>query len=80
MADEEDSKSFGGDTVRVQVPQPALLGRGKGQQIRYTEPAVPFSLPEINFKVRKRLQSVILRFAAAIFSPLNFSDGTDGFL
>ena len=29
MADEEDSKSFGGDTVWVQVPQPALLGRGR---------------------------------------------------
>ena len=29
MADEVDSKSIGSDTVRVQVPQPALLGRGE---------------------------------------------------
>lgn len=29
MADEVDSKSIGSDTVRVQVPRPALLGRGK---------------------------------------------------
>ena len=28
MADEVDSKSIDGDIVRVQVPQPALLGRG----------------------------------------------------
>ena len=29
MADEVDSKSIGSDTVRVLVPQPALLGRGE---------------------------------------------------
>ena len=29
MADEVDSKSVGSNTVRVQVPQPALLGRGE---------------------------------------------------
>ena len=32
MADEVDSKSIDGDIVRVQVPQPALLGRGKKPQ------------------------------------------------
>ena len=32
MADEVDSKSIDGDSVRVQVPQPALLGRGKKPQ------------------------------------------------
>ena len=29
LADVMDSKSIGSDTVRVQVPRPALLGRGK---------------------------------------------------
>lgn len=29
MADAPDSKSGDGDIVRVQVPQPALLGRGE---------------------------------------------------
>lgn len=29
MADEVDSKSIGSNTVRVQVPRPALLGRGE---------------------------------------------------
>ncbi len=29
MADEVDSKSIGSNVVRVQVPRPALLGRGK---------------------------------------------------
>lgn len=31
MADEVDSKSIDGNIVRVQVPQPALLGRGENR-------------------------------------------------
>ena len=33
MADEVDSKSIDGNIVRVQVPRPALLGRGKTVEI-----------------------------------------------
>ena len=35
LADVLDSKSSGSDTVRVQVPQPALLGRGKVLRITW---------------------------------------------
>ena len=34
MADEVDSKSIGSDTVRVQVPRPALLGRGESLNLQ----------------------------------------------
>ena len=33
MADEVDSKSIDGNIVWVQVPQPALLGRGEDREV-----------------------------------------------
>lgn len=78
MADEVDSKSIGGDTVRVQVPQPALLGRGKGTFVSIGRPVVTEVLFTYrNEKVFREVRAVTCKEAERMVTPY-IKDELDG--